>query len=103
MKSDKNLGSKRAENSQGNFFKCSMGCDVRKKNHLTRVIKTIRYLGVRAVRFGRGVFFYPTGPKISQNQGKKRVLFGNQVLIVRRCGTYGGNNVNVDRSVYLCL
>ncbi len=27
--------------------------------------------------------FFPTGPKISQNQGKKRVLVGNQVWVVK--------------------
>ena len=27
--------------------------------------------------------FYPTGPIVSQNQGKKRVLVGNQVLVVK--------------------
>ena len=31
---------------------------------------------------GEGVFF-ATGPKVSQNQGKKRVLFGNQGLTVK--------------------
>ncbi len=73
-----------------------------KKSHLDRVIKTIRYLGIRAVCSGKRRVFYPTGPKISQNQGKKRVLFGNQVWVVKGYGTYGGNNVNVDRSIYLC-
>ena len=34
------IGFKRAENSRGNFFKCSTGCDVREKNYFSRIINS---------------------------------------------------------------
>ena len=94
VKSDKSLGSKEQKNSLGNFCKCSMGCDVRKKNHLTRVIKTIRYLGVRAVCLGEACFFQPVR-KSHKTKVRKGFFFGNQGPTVKgaalKCGMVGNN------------
>ena len=58
------VGFKRAENSRGNFVKCITGCDVREKNHLSRIIiDGLIFRSLVKSAFGRGDILF--GPKVS--------------------------------------